>query len=472
MEKHSKLYRWFWDRPLFRKLRLRLITMVLSLVLPLSILCIALSVFSVVQTVSLTHTIEENGLTAFMDRAEACWQAEGIETDELPAVAAEAAAAMLPVVEGRDGSIYVSMGGQEVWRVNTDGSRSAAEASWEVLMKTRYRFYWESGESPLRVLVTFPSSFVLASIPAWFWIAVAFPLLTLVAAPLVFGRLRKDILEPMQTLETAMNTLRQDRGYRIPDQGERPPDEFLQLNDDFNRMAEEVQASYEKDLKMVESEMENLRLQVNPHMLLNSYNMIYALAQSKNYPVIQEYTLCLVDYFRYVLRRGNELVTVRQELDFVENFINIQRIRFPNRFSYVYQAEEDCMDAMIPPLLIENFVENAIKYALKPEEAIEIVVSCHTETGEAEEKKLHIAVMDTGNGIRPEVLEKLKAHEPYVDEAGHKHIGIWNCVRRIELFYGEQGDIHFTSEEGQGTQAYMVIPCVYAEKKDGRGGTA
>ena len=69
-------------------------------------------------------------------------------------------------------------------------------------------------------------------------------------------------------------------------------------------MAEEVQASYDKDIKMLEAEMENLRLQVNPHMLLNSYNMIYALAQSKNYEVIQDYTLCLVDYFRYVLRRG------------------------------------------------------------------------------------------------------------------------------------------------------------------------
>ena len=97
-------------------------------------------------------------------------------------------------------------------------------------------------------------------------------------------------------------------------------------------MAQEVQSSRDKDVKMLETEMDNLRLQVNPHMLLNSYNMIYALAESKNYAVIQEYTLCLVDYFRYVLRNGQKVVSIRQELEFVENFIRIQRIRFPGRF--------------------------------------------------------------------------------------------------------------------------------------------
>ena len=463
MKNRSAFRKWFWDRPLFRRLRFRLISMILVLVLPLSILCITISTVAVVQEIDLTRTIEGNGLIAYMEKEEISWQIEGITEEEIPAAAARSASAMLPVVKAKDGSIYISMDGHETWLVNTDGSRSAASVSWDELMKTRYRFSWQSGVSHVRILVVFPFSFVLASIPVWFWFVTSFSLLTLIAVPLIYGRLKNDILIPMKTLETAMDTLKHDPSYRIPDQGERPPDEFLRLNEDFNAMAEEVQASYEKDLKMMESEMENLRLQVNPHMLLNSYNMIYALAESKNYPVIQDYTLCLVDYFRYVLRRGNELVTIQQELDFVENFIRIQRIRFPDRFSFVYQISEGCRSALIPPLLIENFVENATKYALKPEEAIEIVVSAHMEQEDSGEKQLHIAVTDTGSGIRPDVLAKLQNGEPYVDASGHRHIGVWNCIRRIELFYGQKGNVRFTSGEGHGTQVYITIPCIYEQ---------
>ena len=116
------------------------------------------------------------------------------------------------------------------------------------------------------------------------------------------------------------------------------------------------------------------------------------------------------------------------------------------------------MNALIPPLLIENFVENATKYALDPKAPIEIVVSVHREEAEDGEDRLHIAVMDTGSGIRPEVLEKLQKKEPYIDGAGQKHIGIYNCLRRVELFYGDRGDIHFSSAVGGGTQVYLIIP--------------
>ena len=127
------------------------------------------------------------------------------------------------------------------------------------------------------------------------------------------------------------------------------------------------------------------------------------------------------------------------------------------------------MNAQIPPLLIENFVENAVKYALDPTKPIEIVVSVRKEADDAGKDKLHIAITDTGSGIRPEVLEKLEKREPYIDEAGHKHIGIYNCFRRIELFYGEEGDIHFSSGQNQGTQIYLVVPYMLPqEEKEAR----
>lgn len=460
MRQHSPLWHWVWDRRIFRNLRPRVMTMLLVLVLPLSIICNIVSVVSALQITAGIYTNGNNGLSFFVNASvlRSLLNGEDLMAD-FPAAPARRMAPVAQFTEENGGKMYISRDGIEAWQVFPDGSAEPAAASLDALRKAgRDSFYCEAADAPLIVLAAFPYSFTMRYLPSWVWIAIGFSVLSLVICPFLFQRLKKDILDPVQTMRAAMDGLRTDLSYRIPPHEPDISDDFLSLFDDFNVMAQEVQASHDKDVRMVEAEMENLRLQVNPHMLLNSYNMIYALAQSKNYTVIQDYTLALVDYFRYVLRRGEQLVPLKQELSFIDTFIHLQRIRFPGRFSYMYQAEDDCLEALIPPLLIENFVENAVKYALTPADPIEIIVTVRRETKTSGEERLRISVTDTGSGIRPEILEKLKAREPYVDEAGHRHIGIWNCMRRVELFYGERGSIHFASGEGAGTQVFLSIP--------------
>lgn len=465
LDKHSALYRWFWIRPLFRNLRLRLMTMILALVLPVSLVCLALSAVSVYQSRKTTYEMNQNAFSFYMDHL-----ALRHELGDLDAVKGFPAALAPHLTllywsagEGdsrvyNGGAVYAALDGGQAFKILPDGSWEEEQTSFDRLKQEKHLFLWEKDGQPFRVLIVFPYDFSMRNIPVWFWISLFISVITIINCPVLFSRLKKDILVPLDTMNQALSAFQADLSYRIPQQTLAVSDDFLRLFEHFNVMAAQVQQGHEKDVKLLETEMDNLRLQVNPHMLLNSYNMIYALAESKNYATIQDYTLCLADYFRYVLRKGQQLVTVRQELEFVDNFIRIQRIRFPNRFSYVYQAKEDCMSALIPPLLIENFVENAIKYALNPKEPIEIVVSIHRAEDEAGKAALHIAIVDTGSGIRPEVLEKLQKKEPYVDEAGQKHIGIHNCLRRVELFYGDAGDVHFTSAVGGGTQVYLIIP--------------
>jgi len=464
VKQHSTFYQWLWDRPLFRRLRPRLMTMVLALVLPLSLVAIALSIQSALQGAAINELTSKNGFFSYLEKVTLRHELGGLDVlSDFPAVLADVLAP-LNLVREKDGTVehggkvYVSRDGKEAFLVHADGTYEKADASFDTLARSKFVYLWQEENQPFQALVAFPYNFALRYIPGWFWTAILISLFTVIACPILFGRLKRDVLSPLEIMHDALSTFQDDQSYRIPEQSETISDDYLQLFDHFNAMAAEVQQSHEKDMKLLETEMDNLRLQVNPHMLLNSYNTIYALAESKNYPVIQDYTLCLVDYFRYVLRRGQQLVTVRQELEFVDNFIRIQRIRFPGRFSYVYQAEDECLNAQIPPLLIENFVENAIKYALEPREAIEIVVSVRMEQNKKGKDALHIAITDTGSGIMPEVLEKLKAREPYIDENGKKHIGIYNCLRRIELFYGEEGEVNLSSEKGKGTQVYMVVP--------------
>ncbi len=456
----------FWQRPLFRQLQPRLMTMMLALVMPVSLICVIISIISIAQSRELTYQIGNNGLSSFLKTAALQYQTENWDPSmDFPVGISKRFDQFCAYVEKYDGKVYVSMDGSHAFLLSSANAFSEVPEGFEELRKSSHKYEWQGEELPFRVLVTFPYHFALVHVPFILWVGLLVSAATLMLSPFLYKRLRFDILQPMNTLRDAIDTLGTDRSYRIPPQSEKISDDYRMIFDDFNRMAEEIQASHEKDMKLLETEMDNLRLQVNPHMLLNSYNTIYALAESRNYPVIQDYTLCLVDYFRYVLRKGQQLVTVGQELEFVDNFIRIQRIRFPGQFSYVYQAEDECLNAQIPPLLIENFVENAIKYALEPREAIEIVVSVRKDQNRDGKDTLHIAITDTGSGIKPQVLEKLKLHEPYIDENGKKHIGIYNCLRRIELFYGEEGEVNFSSGEGKGTQIYMAVPFLTSENE-------
>lgn len=280
-------------------------------------------------------------------------------------------------------------------------------------------------------------------------------ILCIILIPLMYCAIRRLVLKPLNGLNDGMHEIEQENlSYRMAE--EHSSSEFRHMNHVFNNMAEQIQSlrieAYERDIEKLRIETVNLRLQINPHLLLNSLNMIYSLAQSKNYECIKEYTLNLVEYFRYSLRQNDELVTVHSEMKFVKNFLEIQKIRFPNAFISVYDIEEDLYDVLLPPLLVQNFVENSIKYALKLGEMIEIIIIMKSDG-----QKIVISVIDTGNGIRQETLIKLRLGEPVEDRIG-KYIGIWNCRRRLKVFYGEEAEMTISSEEGAGTQVWMEFP--------------
>lgn len=278
---------------------------------------------------------------------------------------------------------------------------------------------------------------------AWFSLAVLLVLWFVI---------RRQVIAPMKVLTHAMHALDgQDWDYRIPDTAR--TDDYDYIYTEFNKMAADIRQSHEKDMELYETQMNNLKLQVNPHMLLNSLTMIYSLAETKQYEIIQKYTMNLVEYFRYCLRENNSLVLLKSEIRFVENYLEIQKLRYPGQLSGVYMMPESLENALIPPLLIQNFVENATKYARMPERTIEVLINVHQE-----ERKLMISVSDTGKGMDARLCQCLNAGELYVDRNGMKHIGIWNCRRRLELFFGNEASIHITSKAGEGTQVWMELP--------------
>lgn len=280
------------------------------------------------------------------------------------------------------------------------------------------------------------------------------------AVPVMIGTIHHIIIKPMKKVTAGILAVRSgDLDYKMGDPGTTV--EFQMVAGHFNQMTQEIRSlkieSYEKDIEKLEIEKLNLRLQLNPHLLLNSLNIIYSLAQAGKNTVISKYVVHLVEYFRYSIRKNDEMVTVESEIQFVRNFLEIQSIRFPDRFSFVYDIEDEVYDARIPALMIENFVENSVKYGMKDKEKMEISVSVKIR-----DSYLHISVCDTGNGIPVDRLEKLRRGELIEDEVG-KHIGIWNCRKRLDMYYGDDTGLSISSVEGEGTQVWLKLPLQYGE---------
>ena len=349
--------------------------------------------------------------------------------------------------------------GKVLWVYQDETMQEVLEHNWSDYfpqMRLRDTVEYNCDAIGILVGVTMLGGNYWRMIPVFYWLLLFFTLASFMLIFVVWVMLQRRVVAPMEVLKAAMKELEQNNlDYRIQYIDPHETDDFIFVYEAFNKMATEIGLSYEKDIKMYQAELDNLKLQVNPHMLLNAFNMIYSLAQTKNYECIQEYSLYLVDYFRYVLKESGDLVSLEKEMRFVESYVGLQKICFPGGFSYVYKIEESCLDALVPPLLIQNFVENAMKYALIPGQTIEILINIRKEGD-----KLLISICDTGRGIKEEILKCLQTGEMYLDKMGRKHIGVWNCRRRMEVFYEEETQLSIMSKEGEGTQVWLELPYV------------
>ncbi|MGO4109590.1 sensor histidine kinase [Paenibacillus sp. YAF4_2] len=269
--------------------------------------------------------------------------------------------------------------------------------------------------------------------------------------------LRRVVLLPIRRIVTAMRKIKE--GYleaRIPD---RPTsNEFELMNKTFNSMVGELQQLkidvYEEQLNSQRAELKQLQLQINPHFFLNSLNVVYYMAQEKKYDLIQELSLSLIRYFRFMFRSQTDYSLLRDELSLTENYLKIQSFRFPESLTYKVSAENHLLDCIIPPLIIQSFAENTIKHAVNTDEptTIEIAIATIEHTGG---EKLHIRIRDTGGGFSEEILDKLGEGMNLTNEGG-EHIGIWNVRRRLRLLYDSDAAIAFSND--QGAVIDMVLP--------------
>ncbi|MCR5187778.1 MAG: sensor histidine kinase [Treponema sp.] len=239
--------------------------------------------------------------------------------------------------------------------------------------------------------------------------------------------------------------------------------ELYEMSKDIKNLINEIyRQNIEKEQflsKQSEMSFKMLSNQINPHFLFNTLETIRMKSIASGEKDVATMLKLLASLLRYNLGIKGKPVPLIQELEAIQNYLNIQHMRFEDRVSYDIVTMCDIKDVMILPLLIQPLVENSFSHGLEDRVSggfIYILINTENQKGK---KIMNISVKDNGCGIDEDKLEELnKELKSAVDDIDSTHIGIANVNSRIKLYYGKEYGLSINSDFGEGTVVTIKIP--------------
>lgn len=232
--------------------------------------------------------------------------------------------------------------------------------------------------------------------------------------------------------------------------------QFRNLMDQIRRLKIDI---YENELEKQRIQMNYMQLQIRPHFFLNCLNSIYSMAQTQLYKEIMQLSIIISDYFRYIFKNTGDFVPVHSELCHIENYMKIQKLRYGERLSYEIYAEEGTENVKILPILLQTFIENAIRYSAVLDEKMYIRTDISWAQADADARKnIQIQITDNGTGFPKEVLDALNNYQFLEPLDGHR-IGITNAIQRLRLFYKDgEAAVAFSNLLAGGACVTILLP--------------
>ena len=216
---------------------------------------------------------------------------------------------------------------------------------------------------------------------------------------------------------------------------------------------QEMKLEYEKiKVKQLQSSYNALMGQINPHFFLNALNTIYMLNKRKDNNQVNILLTYLINYFKSVFARQGEMVPLKEEINFMLNYMAIQKFRFAGAMHLQCEIEPEAEISMVPAMCVLTFVENAIKYSTDFSNDLMIVVSAKVEGD-----NIKIEIQDNGEGIEENILKKINQNEKIVKN-DREHIGIKNIVDRMHMHYGEAASVKVTNRDSGGVSVVINVP--------------
>jgi two-component system sensor histidine kinase YesM len=345
-----------------------------------------------------------------------------------------------------------------VYRINTENIKGdKGQFSTSVLKEGYEVIYKSSGYTKWKTIAVFPVRERLKVVSNIKLYSVLIALITLIIAVIIAVFFTRTIVRPITKLRNLMKITEEgdfDVHFRS-----KYNDEIGQLGNSFNNMIKEIRNLIKlvqiEERNKRKAEIKTLQAQIKPHFLYNTLDTIQWMAQEHEAKDVVEIVGALTSLLRIGINKGEEQISVRDEVKHVTSYLTIQKIRYEDKLDYEIEVEEEILGYSIIKLILQPLVENAIYHGIKEKRGkgyIKII-------GEKVEGKLHFIVSDNGKGIAEDRLREIKSVLKGAKE-NHNLVGygIYNVNERIRLNYGDEYGLVYESVEGEGTIVHVWHP--------------
>lgn len=235
--------------------------------------------------------------------------------------------------------------------------------------------------------------------------------------------------------------------------------EFRQLTEIYNRFLTKIDDLEDhianEKMRFQEIKRQFLELQIRPHFYVNIISGVLGYINSQNLPQAKKLLQCMAAHLSYILYNKDGKARLGDELNFSQNYIEIQKLRFGDFFLIRNEVDTEYQDIMVPVLSLQTFIENSSKYVKRTKQ---ICIRIQAELMEEDEKEyLQVTVSDNGEGFPEEVLTRFnRGQEMYFE--GRRHVGIQNLYERMQQLYGNQAEMDLWNRDGGGAVIRWKIP--------------
>lgn len=234
--------------------------------------------------------------------------------------------------------------------------------------------------------------------------------------------------------------------------------EVSALSDSLNAMIEKINELLEQvtreQIRLRKAEFELLQSQINPHFLYNTLDAIVWLAESGEQKKVVSMVGSLSDFFRTSLNQGKDIISIREELQHVRSYLEIQQVRYQDILQYEIDVPQELYQNLIPKITIQPLVENALYHGIKNKRGQGIIVI----KGKKEKDYFVIRIEDNGIGISSERLSQVRERIHHRVSEDNDIYGLYNVNERIRLNFGEKYGISIESTYGEGTLVSIILP--------------
>ena len=293
-----------------------------------------------------------------------------------------------------------------------------------------------------------------------FWLSIEIlfvVLIMIIVIPVVLSRavkLSKSITDPIVEMNARVEEI--GGGDLSPHTPVKTDDESLALlssgiEDMASRLDKQIELNRQEQIKLRDIELSLIQAQINPHFLYNTLDAIVWLIEIGKNDQAEQMVTSLSSYFRSFLSDGKDIVTVAEEKQHIQSYLEIQQVRYRDIMEFEIEIDPSIEDTKLPKMTLQPLVENAIYHGLKPKRGKGKIIV----TGSRINDEIILKVTDTGLGMSSEELESLRTRVLNEDTTS---FGLTSSYKRLKILYGDACKFDIASVPQEGTSISIIIP--------------